>query len=72
MEDIDSIIHYDELINPALVVLSNSAQETSFNLLNNVKNIMINNFWSIKWLFEEIKELKEKKNKESNQNIYSD
>ena len=44
MEDLDGKTHFDELINPALVVISNSTQEIGFNLLNNVKNSMIDNF----------------------------
>ena len=45
MEDIDGKTHFDELIDPALVVILDSVQDTEFNLLNNVKNNVIDNFW---------------------------
>ena len=44
LEDYDGRTHFDELIDPALLVISNNAHETSFNLLNKVKNCMIDNF----------------------------
>ena len=44
MEEIDGKTHFDELIDPALVFISDSARKTEFNLLNNVKNSMIDNF----------------------------
>ena len=44
MEDINVKTHFDELIDPTLVVIFDSAWETGFNLLNNVKNSMIDNF----------------------------
>ena len=72
MEDFDGKTHFDKLIDPALVVIFDSARETGFNLLNNAKNSMIDKFRSIKWLFQEIEELKGKKNQESNQINRSD
>ena len=44
MEDLEGKTHFDELIDRALVVISNNAQETGFNLLDNTKNSMIDNF----------------------------
>ena len=72
MEDIDKKTHFDELIDPVLVVILDSAQDTGVNLLNNAKNIMIDNFWSFKWLFHEIEDLKGKKREEGYQINCSD
>lgn len=44
MEDLDGKTHYDELIDPALLVLSDNTRESDFDLLKNVKNILIDNF----------------------------
>ena len=44
LEDLDGRTDYDELIDPAMLVISDNAQETGFNLLNNVKNFLIANF----------------------------
>ena len=60
MEDNDGKAHFDELIDPNLVIIYNSVWETRFNLLKNAKNNMIEKFWSIKWLFHEIEDLKRK------------
>ena len=60
MEDLKGKTHYDELIDPALLVLSDNMRETGFNFLNNVKSDMLANFLSFKWLFQEIEALKEK------------
>ena len=49
--DLDSSTHYDELIDPTLLVISDNVHETGFNFLNSVKNNLIDNFHSIKWLF---------------------
>ena len=76
MEDNDGKTHFDELIDPALVVISYNVRETRFNLLNNTKkntkNNMIDNFHSFKWLFHEIEELKEKRSQEGGQRSSSD
>ena len=61
MEDNDGKAHFNELIDPALVVILDNVREIGLNLLNNGKNNMIDNFWSIKWLFHEIEDLKEKR-----------
>ena len=66
MEDINSKTHFDELIDPVLVVIFDNARETEFNLPNNVKNNMIDNFQSIKWLFHEIEDLKGNKSQDGN------
>ena len=67
MEENDGKAHFDELIDLSLVVISNNARETGLNLLNNAKKIMIDNFWSIKWLFHEIEDLKGKTSQEGSQ-----
>ena len=72
MEDKDGKAHFDELIDPALVLISNRTRETRINLLKNAKNNMIDNFWSIKWLFHEIKELKGKRSQEGSQQKSTD
>ena len=64
LEDLDGKTHYDELIDPAMLVISNNMQETGFNFLNNAKNCLVENFHSIKWMFQEIEALKDKNNQE--------
>ena len=49
--DLDSSTHYDELRDPALLVIFDNVRESDFNFLNNVKNSLIDNFHSIKWIF---------------------
>ena len=49
-----------ELIDLVIVAISDKARETRMNLLNDGRNSMIENFWSIKWLFHELEEVKEK------------
>ena len=44
IEDFDEKTHFDKLIDPTLVVISDSAWETGFSLLNNMKNSLIDNF----------------------------
>ena len=44
MEDNDGKTHFDELIDPTLVVISDNAWKICLNLLNNAKNSMIDNF----------------------------
>ena len=50
LEDLEGKTHYEKLIDPALLVISNNVREISFNLLNNAKNNLIDNFHSIKWV----------------------
>ena len=64
--DLDSSTHYDELFDPTLRVLSDNVCETGFNILNNAKSSLIDNFLSIKWLFQEIETLKDRFNPNSN------
>ena len=54
----DGRIHLEELIDPTLVILSDNTREMGMNLLKNARNSMVDNFWSIKWIFHEIKEIK--------------
>ena len=49
-----------ELIDPMIVAINDKAREIRINLLNNAYNNMIDNFRSIKWLFHELGEVKEK------------
>ena len=58
MEGKDGKIQIEELIDPAMVILSDNAREMEMNLLNNARNNMVGNFWSIKWIFHETKEIK--------------
>ena len=44
LENLNDRTHYDELIDPTLLVIFDNAQENGFNLLNNVKNCLIDNF----------------------------
>lgn len=50
----------EELINPAIVAISNNAREFEMNLLKNAYNNMVDNFRSIKRLFHKLEEVKEK------------
>ena len=59
MEDNDEKIHFNELIDLTLVAISGHAREIGLNILNNAKKDMIDNFFSIKWFFHKIEELKE-------------
>lgn len=40
-------IHMEELIDPTMVILSDNAREMEMNLLNNVRNSLVDNFCSI-------------------------
>jgi hypothetical protein len=62
----------DELIDPALVVISNKAREFGMDLLNNAKNSMVDNFRSIKWIYHELEELKLKMSNADTQNSFKD
>lgn len=50
----------EDLIDPTLVVISDKARETGMDLLNNAKNSMVDNFCSIKWLFYELEEVRDR------------
>lgn len=58
LEGDDGKIHLEELIDLTMVVLSDNAREMGMNLLNNAHNSMVDNFRSIKWIFHETEELK--------------
>lgn len=58
LEGNDGRSHLEELIDLAMEILSDNTREVEMNLLNNVQNNMVNNFWSIKWIFHETKEIK--------------
>ena len=49
----------EELIDPAIMAITDRARETGMNLLNNTRNSMIDNFRSIKWLFHELEDVKD-------------
>ena len=57
-EDKDGNLNLEQLIDPTIIAIFDNAWEPSLDLLNNAKNGMIDNFYSIKWLFHEIKDLK--------------
>ena len=50
----------NEVIDPTIVAISDNARETGMNLLNNARNSMINNFRSIKWLFHELEDVRDR------------
>ena len=52
-------LRLEELIDPAIVAITDRARETGMNLLNNARNNMIDNFRSIKWLFHELEDVKD-------------
>ncbi len=54
LEGEEGEIYMEELIDPTLVAISNNAREICMNLLNNAKNSMIDNFFSIKCLYHEM------------------
>lgn len=49
-----------ELINPTILAITDNAREIGMNLLNNSHNNMIDNFRSIKLLYHELEEVREK------------
>ena len=60
IEDKEGNVHMEDLIDLDLVVILHNEREFGLNMLNNSKNNMIDNFRSIKWLFHELEELKER------------
>ena len=44
LEDLNDRTHFDELIDPAMLVISDNMREIGFNLLNNMKNCLVDNF----------------------------
>ena len=49
----------EELIEPALVILSDITKEhPNMDVLNNAKNSMVDSYYTTKWLFHEILDLK--------------
>ena len=50
----------NEVIDPAILAISDNARETGMNLLNNARNSMIDNFRSIKWLFHELEDVRDR------------
>ena len=50
----------EDLIDLTIVAISDKAMKIWMNLLKNARNTMIDNIWSIKWLFHELEEVKEK------------
>ena len=44
LEDLDGRARFDELIDPTLLVMNDNALEIGFNLLNNMKTCLIDNF----------------------------
>ena len=60
LEEKERKIQLDELINLTLVAITYNSREVGMNLLNNAKNNMVDNFLSIKWLFYELEEVKDR------------
>ena len=60
LEQKEGKIQLDELIDLALVTIIDNAREVGMNLLNNAKNSRADDFWSIKWLFYELDQVKER------------
>ena len=52
--------HLEELINPAIMEITDNAREMRMNILKNAHNRMIDNFRSIKWIYHELEEVREK------------
>ncbi len=50
----------EELIELALVAIIDNAREVGMNFLNDAKNSIIDNFQSIKWIFHELEEVKDR------------
>ena len=50
----------NESIDPAIVAISDNARESGMNLLNNARSSMIDNFRSIKWLFHELEDVRDR------------
>ena len=50
----------NEVIDPTILAISDNARETGMNLLNNARNSMIDNFRSIKWLFHELEDVRDR------------
>ena len=72
IEDIDGRTNFDDLIDLGMVVILNNTRETRLNLLNNARNNMIDNFYSIQWLFHEIEEHKGRRSQDGDQKRGSD
>ena len=62
----------EDLINLAMVAITDNARETGMNFLNNARNSMIDNFRSIKWLYHELEEFKERMGQLENKRKKSD
>ena len=60
LEDKEGNFHMEDLIDPTLVFISYNERKFGLNLLNNAKNSMIDNFHSIKWLFHELDQIKDR------------
>ena len=60
LEEKEGKIQMEELIDLTLVAIIDNKRELGMNLLNNAINSMINNFRSIKWIYHELEEVKER------------
>lgn len=67
LESKEGNLQMAELIDPALVASIDNTREIGMNLINNGRNSMINNFRSIKWLYHELEEVKERVGQLENQ-----
>lgn len=58
-ENEEGKIQMEELIDPTLVIFSDTTKENpQKDVLNNAKNSVVENFCTTKWIFHEIQELK--------------
>ena len=60
LEEKQGQLQFKDLIDPTMVAIIDNAREIGMNFLNNARNNMIDNFRSIKWLYHELEEFKEK------------
>lgn len=65
-------LQMEELIDLALMVISDKAREFKMDLLNNAKNSLVDNFWSIKWILHELKDIKLRLGQADNLNSLQD
>ena len=78
LEEKQGQLQFEDLIDLEMVAIIDNAREIGMNLLNNSINSMIDNFRSIKWLYHELEEFREKigqlenKKKMSNCGILND
>ena len=43
-----------------MLAIFDNVRDVGMNFLKNVKNTMFDNFWSIKWIFHDLEEVKDR------------